>query len=275
MTEEEKREKRNARRRKDPARPLEYVMLFISTMDGLLDVSAKQCQDYIGMLKYLAMHPMMGDFIPEAAGWSKDKCMRVLGIRSKISADCPLFYRENGGIRCTGKTIEEIAQLIEERITNRDNATGGGGVKSTCDRMDDRTVEKEKEEEEEEEIPFVGGSPLSLCAPSTPHPPTNNALPEPTAREPQPADHADQDEPPTRWGAQGAPSFELVRRLFEQRFQEHRVTDREAINTAIGVFWDGKQSHDWKDDNGEPVRNWMNCARSYADECARRAVEQS
>lgn len=158
MTEEEKREKRNARRRKDPYRPLEFVLLFVSTMDGLLDVSAKQCQDYIGMLKYLAMHPKMGDFIPDAATWSRDTCMRVLGIRGKISADCPLFRRENGGIRCKGKTISEIAQLIEERITNRDNATGGGGVKSTCDRMDDRTGEKEEEEEEEEtkETPCAG-----------------------------------------------------------------------------------------------------------------------
>lgn len=266
MTEEEKREKRNARRRKDPTRPLEYVMLFISTMDDLLDVSAKQCQDYIGMLKYLAMHPMMGDFIPEAAGWGKDKCMRVLGIRGKISADCPLFYRENGGIRCTGKTIEEIAQLIEERITNRDNATGGGGVKSTCDRMDDRTGEKEEEKEEEEENSSVLAAPLRF---------SNSALGKQTACGPQPADQNDQDEPPTRWGGQGAPSFELVRQLFEHRFQEYGVTEQETIETAIAEFWAEKQAHGWKDEHGAPVRNWMNCTRSYADECARRAVEQS
>lgn len=45
-----------------------------------------------------------------------------------------------------------------------------------------------------------------------------------------------------------------------------------AKETALAEFWAGKQSHDWRDENGEPVRNWMDCARGYADKCAELAV---
>lgn len=143
MTNEE-REKRNARRRKDPNRPLEWVMLFISTTGTMLEVSPKQCQDCVGMFKYLAMHPQMGNRIPGAATWGKEKCMRMLQIRGRIAADCPLFRRENGDIICTAWPLDEVAQVIETRITNSQNAKGGEGGEGAGDRMHDRPAEKRR-----------------------------------------------------------------------------------------------------------------------------------
>lgn len=268
MTEEEKREKRNARRRQDPNRPLEFVKLFISTMDGLLDVRAKQCQDYIGMLKYLAMHPQMGGFIPGAATWGKEKCMRVLGIRGEISADCPLFYRENGGIRCTGETIGAIAELIGIRIINKDNAKGGGGAESTGDRMDDRT-EKEEEEEEEEKSRVEGEN--SFPAPprptqsTSPRTPTNSALGKLTARETQPADQDDQAEP-LEQGARKQPTYEDVLECVTWRFQSLGINDGMAIEAAAREYWRERQAHGWIGENGEAIQNWMNHARLFVEE---------
>lgn len=256
------REKRNARRRKDPYRPLEYVMLFISTMDGLLDVSAKQCQDYISMLKYLAMHPMMGDFIPGAATWGKEKCMRMLQIRGKISADCPLFYRENGGIRCKGKTIEEIAQLIEERITNKDNATGGGGVKSTGDRLHDRTTEKEEEEEKEyirREPPPI--SPAAAQADDG----AQDAQPHAEAVEGTQATAA--GTPPRPADSQLTPQG--VRDIFAWTFKEAGVTDEQYLNECVSTFLDQKEASRWTDGNGEPIMNRVAATRAYAKACAK------
>lgn len=150
MTDEE-REKRNARRRKDPNRPLEWMMLLVRTMGEMLEVKAKQCQDCVGMFKYLATHPQMGNRIPGAATWGKEKCMRMLQIRGEIAADCPLFHRENGDIICTAWPLDEVAQAIETRITNSKNAKGGGKGGSTGDRLHDRTTEKEIEGEIETE----------------------------------------------------------------------------------------------------------------------------
>lgn len=102
------REERNARRRRDPNRPLEFVMLPLSTLRDMVEASPRQCQDYAGMLLYLAMRPQMGNFIPGAATWGKGKCARTLQIRGRIAADCALFCRESGGIRCTAGTAADL-----------------------------------------------------------------------------------------------------------------------------------------------------------------------
>lgn len=147
MTDTE-REKRNARRRKDPNRPLEWMMLFVLTMGDLLEVSSKQCQDCIGMFKYLAEHPLVGNRIQGAATWGKEKCMRTLGIRGKIAADCPLFHRENGDIICTAWPLEEVTQVLEERGFRKDAALARWGRGVHANACTEKEIEKEIEKED-------------------------------------------------------------------------------------------------------------------------------
>ncbi len=231
------RDERNARRRLDPNRALEFVMLPLSTLRDMVEASPRQCQDCAGMLLYLAEHPQMGDFIPEAAGWGKDKCARTLRIHGRIAADCALFCRKNGGIRCTAWPLDEVAQVLEKRKTYSNNRKGktGGGVQSIDCSIDGQRIEEEERETIEKELP-PSYSPRTACtAPNTSRPRNR----------------------------------EEVAELFAWRFRVGGIEDGDYLHKCIDSFIESKEEAGWLDTQGQPIQNWRHLARSYADECVK------
>ncbi len=296
---DEQRQRRNAPRRRNINRPLDWIKLGVDIMGSLLDVSAKQCQDFIGMCKYLAEHPQLGDFIPDAAGWGKEKCMRTLGIRGKIAADCPLFCRENGGIRCTAYPVAEAVKVLGTRATNRDNSASRWGDKLHATACATAYAEEEKEGDQEkdkhllsipeggyrEPAPESGGGEVfgdgwldevmkqhdtdtATPAPAQPHATT----PAPSA-----ADES-MDTPATLVLLNSATTparaaspcrnrpdnFQQVHDAFSAFMRD---ADADRVEQCALTFWETNQSNGWTDEQGAPLINWMNRARRYAEAC--------
>lgn len=297
---DEQRQKINAQRRRDLDRPLDWVKLFVDgTMDDMLGVSPRQLHDCIGIFRYLAKHPQMGDFIPDAAMWGKEKCMRVLGIRGKISADCPLFRRENGGIRCTAWPLLEVMQALEKRKTYSNNRMGKvcGGAQSIVCTIDGQSIEEEEDQEKDnhlhsipeggyrEPAPESGGGEvfgdgwlgevMNHLDTSTPTPAP--AQPHATTPTPSAADES-MDTPAALALLKSATSparaasprmnrpdnFQQVLDAFSA-FMPDADSDR-VKQCALG-FWDAQDIAGWVDEQGKPLINWMNRARRYAEAC--------
>lgn len=256
------REERNARRRRDPNRPLEFVMLPLSTLRDMVEASPRQCQDYAGMLLYLAMRPQMGNFIPGAATWGKGKCARTLQIRGRIAADCALFCRESGGIRCTAWPLEEVAQVLEKRKTYSDNRKGktGGGVQSIDCSIDAQSIEEEGEKE------YIRGEPPPISPAA--------AQADDGAQDAQPHAEAVEGTQATAAGTPPRPADSQltpqgVRDIFAWTFKEAGVTDGRYLNDCISTFLDQKEAGGWTDGNGEPITNRVAATRAYAQACAK------
>lgn len=295
----EQRQCINAQRRRDINRPLDYVKLWLDAMGGMLDVSAKQCQDCIGIFKYLAEHPQLGNFIPDAAGWGKEKCMRTLGIRGKIAADSPLFCRENGGIRCTAYPVSEAAQVLEIRATNRDNAQARWGNKlhATACATAYAEEEEERDQEEEQKLPSIPeggyrepapesgggevfgdgwlGEVMNHLDTSTPTP----APAQPHATTPAPSAADESMDPPAALAllkSATSPARAASPRMnrpdnFQQVLDAFSAfmpdADHDRVKQCAFGFWDAQDIAGWVDEQGKPLINWMNRARRYAEAC--------
>lgn len=254
MTDEE-REKRNARRRQDPNRPLEFVILQLSTLRDMLEASPRQCHDFMCLLLYLAERPQMGNFIPGAATWGKEKCARTLRIRGKISADCALFRRESGGIRCTAYPVEEVAGVLEKRAINRENALARwstDGHATAC-----ATEHAEKEIEGEIETETGAGASLQ------------------TSPQAQDAGQALTD---GRMDGGQAPQAGGVAKAYNRPHDVQEVEEAARMMLPPGMaddapriaaeFYETNQASGWTDEEGHPVRNWYNRLRRYCERCA-------
>lgn len=256
------REERNARRRLDPNRPLDFVMLPLSTLRDMVEASPRQCQDFASMLLYLAMRPQMGNFIPGAATWGKGKCARTLQIRGRIAADCALFCRESGGIRCTGWPLEEVAKALEKRKTYSDNRKGktGGGVQSIDCSIDAQS----KEEEEEKE--YTAGSSFPPISPAAAQADDGAQDAQPHAEAVEDAQAKDAGTPPRPANGQLTPQD--VRNIFAWTFKEAGVTDEQYLNDCVSTFLDQKEAGGWTDGNGKPITNRVAATWAYAKACA-------
>lgn len=253
------REERNARRRRDPNRALDFVMLPLSTLRGMVEASPRQCQDCAGMFLYLAEHPQMGNFIPEAAGWGKDKCARTLRIHGRIAADCALFCRESGGVRCMAWPLEKVAQALEKRKTYSDNRKGkmGGGVQSIDSSIDAQSIEEEEEEEEKDTLSSQGAS---LHTP--PYPPERPA----DGRMEAPADTAGRN----LFKVGNRPASVLKRPKDAGEVEAHlsgiavlKLTPAERQKAAL-LFFNEMESVGWIDPKGRPILDWKTSACNFA-----------
>lgn len=210
------------------------------------------------LMNWCAAHMGSGGFIPNCLAWDRKTWQKEAGIERKIFrkylGKSVFFREENGGVRVLIHDAAREAQTLRtsERQRNTALAKHAKAGHATADATADADIQKFRNSE----FSMEGSLPPNLP-------------PESDAAQPPRTDGRMEAGRGQAVGSEGKPKrpadVEEVERMARMMLPHSMQDDATRIAAA---FFDENQARGWIDEDGHPVRNWLNRLRRYCETCA-------